>query len=86
MYFVSEAEGGLRMMSRFLTRVNESTIVILTVIECYERRLFGGRDNELNCGYDEFDVLLRMLLAASSNNKNNKRKARTNNEKMYYLR
>lgn len=72
------------MMSSFLTWVNEPIIVILTVIECYERRLFGGGDNELSCGYDEFDVSLSMLLAASSNNKNNKRKAHTNNEKMYY--
>ena len=37
------------MMSSFLTWVNESIIVILTAIECYERRLFGGRDNELSC-------------------------------------
>ena len=76
----------LRMTSSFLTWVNASTIVMLAVIECYERRLLAGRDNELNCGYDGCDVLLRMLLAASSNNKNNKRKAHTNNEKMYYLR
>lgn len=73
------------MMSSFLTWVNESIIAILTAMEYYERRLFGGRDNELSYGYDEFDVLLRMLLAASSNNKNNKRKTHTNNEKMYYL-
>lgn len=72
-------------MSSVLTWVNEPITVMLTLIECYGRRLFGGGDNELSCGYDEFDVSLSMLLAASSNNKNNKRKAHTNNEKRYHL-
>lgn len=55
-----------RMMPRFLTWVNESTIVMLIELELQERKLFGGGDSELICRYDEFAISLRKLLAASN--------------------
>ena len=82
---MGEAEGGVKDGVQFSDLGEWANYSDINSDRVSERRLFGGGDNELSCGYDEFDVSLSMLLAASSNNKNNKRKAHTNNEKMYYL-